>query len=94
MVIILNEFLIKLRTLADGKSADCLLDSEASHNFFSLNWYDQNGLEYKWCKWFSIQLADRQEVPEVGKLHCLIDLGPMKTELTLYVLDCNGPCIL
>ena len=47
MVIIFNESLIKLRALVDGKSTDCLLDSGASHNFFSVNWCEQNGLEYK-----------------------------------------------
>ena len=94
MVIVLNESLIKLRTLVDGKSAVCLLDSGVSHNFFSVNWCEQNGLEYKQGKWFSVQLADGQEVPAVGKLHCLVDLGPMKTALTFYVLDCNIPCVL
>ena len=81
-------------TLVDGKSTDCLLDSGASHNFFSVNWYDQTGLEYKWGKWFYIQLEDEQEVPEIGKLHYLVDLGPMKTVLTIYILDCNILCIL
>ena len=47
MVIMLNELLIKLRTLVDGKSTVCLLDSGASYNFFSVNWCEQNGLEYK-----------------------------------------------
>ena len=94
MVIVLNELLIKLRTLVDRKSAVCLLDSGALHNFFSVNWCEQNGLEYKEGKWFSVQLADGQEVPAVGKLCCLVDLGPMKTALTFYVLDCNIPCVL
>ena len=57
MVIILNELLIKLRTLVDRKSVDCLLDSGASHNFLSVNWYDQNGFDYEKGKWFSDQLA-------------------------------------
>ena len=94
MVIVLNELLINLRTLVDRKSAVCLLDSVASHNFFSVNWCDQNGPKYEWGKWFSDQLADRQEVPTVGKLHHLIDLGPMKMVLTLYILECNIPCVL
>ena len=47
MVIILDELLINLRTLVDEKSAECLLNSGALHNFFSVNWYDQNGLNYK-----------------------------------------------
>ena len=59
-----------------------LLDSGASNNFFYVNWCDQNGLEYKWGKWFSIQLADGQEVHSVGKLCCLIDLGLMIAALT------------
>ena len=59
MVIVLNELLIKLRTLVDGKSTNCLLDSGASHNF-SVNWCDQNGLECKQGKWFIVQLEDGQ----------------------------------
>ena len=47
MVFILNESLIKLKTLIDGKFTDYLLDSGASHSLFSINWYKQNGLEYK-----------------------------------------------
>ena len=54
MGIVLNELLIKLRTLIDGKSADCLLDYGASHNFFYVNWCEQNGLEYAQGKWFDI----------------------------------------
>ena len=84
MVIILYKLLINLKTLVDGESANCLLDSGASHNFFFVNWCDQNGLDYKWDKWFSVQLADEQEVPSVGKLCCLVDLGPMKIAHLLY----------
>ena len=94
MVIVLNESLLTLRTLVDGKFADCLLDSGALHNFLSVNWCESNGLEYEKGKWFSVQLADGQEVPAVGKLCCLVDLGPMKTVLTFYILDCNVPCVL
>ena len=94
MVIVLNELLVKLRMLVDRKSAVHLLDNGASHNFFSVNWCEQNGLEYKEGKWFSIQLVDEQEVPAVGKLYCLVDLGPIKTELTFYILYCNIPCVL
>ena len=54
MVIVLNELLIKLKTLIYGKLTDCLLDNSASHNFFSIVWCDQNGLDYEWGKWFSI----------------------------------------
>ena len=93
MVIILDELLIKLKTLVDGKSANCLLDIGASHNFFSIDWYVQNGLEYEWGKCFSVQLADGQEVPAVGKLHCLEGLGPMKTALTFYILECLYVCM-
>ena len=39
-------------------------------------------------------MADRLEVPAVGKAHCFVDLGPMKTALTFYVLDCNVSCEL
>ena len=39
-------------------------------------------------------LADGLEVPAVGKVCCFVDLGPMKTALTFYVLDCNVPCVL
>ena len=94
MVIVLNESLINLRTLVDKKSTTCLLDSGASYNFFSVNWCDQNGLEYKQGKWFSVQLVDGQKVPTVGKLCCLVDLGPMKTALTFYVLYYNALCVL
>ena len=94
MVIVFNELLLMLRTLVDGKFADCLLDSGALHNFLSVNWCESNGLEYKQGKWFSVQLADGQEVPAGGKLYCLVDLGPMKTVLTFYILDCNVPCVL
>ena len=93
MVVVLNELLIKLRILVDGKSTICLLYSEALHNFFSVNWCEQNGLEYKEGKWFSVQLADVQEVPAIGILHCLVDLGPIKTAINFYVLDCI-PCVL
>ena len=91
IVIVLNELLINLRTLTDGILSDCLSDSGALHNFLSVNWCDQNGLDYKLGKWFSIQLADGQEVPAVGKLCCLVDLGPMKMTLTFYILGCNVP---
>ena len=39
-------------------------------------------------------LADGLEVPEVGKVRCFVYLGPMKTALTFYMLDCNVPCVL
>ena len=94
MVIVLNELLIKLRTLVDGKSAIFPFDSGASHNFFSVNWCKQNGLEYEQGKWLSVQLANIQEVPAVGRLCYLVDLGPMKTVLTFYVLDCSILCVL
>ena len=48
----------------------------------------------EWGKWFSVQLVDGQEVPAVGKLFCLVDLRPLKTALTSYVLDCNISCVL
>ena len=83
-----------MRTLVDGKFIDCLLDVKTLHNFLSINWCEKNGLEHKEGKWFSIQMADGQAVLAVGKLFCLVDLGPMKTALTLYGLNCNIPCIL
>ena len=94
MVVVLNESLINLRTLVAGKSVDCLLDSGASHNFVSIEWCKQNALEYKKGDWFSVQLADGQEVPAVGRLCCFVDLGPLEIALTFYVLDCNVPCVL
>ena len=94
MVIVLNESLLKLQTLVDGKSTSCLLDSGALHNFFSINWCKQNDLEYEHSKWFNVQLEDGHEVPAVGKLCCLVDLGLMKTVLTFYILGCNVPCVL
>ena len=94
MFITLNELLINFKTLVDGKYNDYLLDHGVLHNFFSVNWCDQNGLENEWGKWFSIQMAEGQEVPAVSKLRCLVDLGPMKAALTFYVLNCNLLCLL
>ena len=94
MVVVLDELLIKLKTLADGKSAICLWDSWALHNFFSVNWCNQNGLKYEWGKWFGVQLADGQEVHAAGKLCFLIDLVPIKIVLIFSVLDCNILCVL
>ena len=43
---------------------------------------------------FGVQLADRLEVLAVGKMYCFVNLGPMKTSLTFYVLNYNIPCVL
>ena len=94
MVVVLNDSLITLRTLVAGKSADCLLDSGASHNFLSASWCRDNSLEFEEGDWFSIKLTDGQEVPAIGKVRSFVDLGPMTTALTFYVLDCNVPCVL
>ena len=94
MVVVLDESLINLRTLVAGKSTDCLLDSGASHNFLSVEWCKENSIEYESGDWFSVRLADGQEVPVVAKLRCFVDLGPMKTALTFYILDCSVPCVL
>ena len=94
MVIPFNELLINLQTLVDGKSADCLLNNGISHNIFSVNCCDKNGLEYKWGKWFIVKLVDGQGVPAVSKLCCLVNLGPIKRALIFYVLDYNVLCLL
>ena len=94
MVIALHNQLITLKTTICGKSAECLLDSGASHNFLALDWCQKNELKVENGETFGVRLADGLEVPAVGKVHCFVDLGPMKTALTFYVLDCNVPCVL
>ena len=39
-------------------------------------------------------MEDRLETHAVGKTHCFVDLGTMKTALTFYVLDYNVPFVL
>ena len=94
MVIALHNQLITLKTTICGKSAECLLDSGASHNFLALDWCQKNELKVENGETFGVWLADGLEVPAVGKVRCFVDLGQMKTALTFYVLDCNVPCVL
>ena len=94
MVIALHNQLITLKTTICGKLAECLLDSGASHNFLALDWCQKNELKVENGETFGVWLADGLEVPAVGKVYCFVDLGPMKTALTFYVLDCNVPCVL
>ena len=70
------------------------MDSGALHNLLALDWCYKNDLKLKNGETFGLWLADRLEVPTVGKVCCFIDLGPMKIALTFYVLDCNIPCVL
>ena len=80
--------------LFTAESLSPTLYSGALHELFSVNWCEQNGLKHEQGKWFSVLLADGQEVSAVGKLRCLVYLGPIKTVLTFHVLYCNVPCIL
>ena len=94
MVITLHNQLITLKTTIFGKLAECLLDSGALHNFLALDWCQKNKLKVKNGKTFGVWLADGLEVPAVGKVRCFVDLGPMKTAQTFYMLDWNVPCVL
>ena len=94
MVIALYNYLISLKTIICGKSAEYLLDSGASHNFLALDWCYKNELRVKNGETFRVWLADGLEVPAVGKVRCFVDLGPIKTVLTFYILDCNILCVL
>ena len=94
MVVALRNQLISLKTSIGSKSDECLLDSGVSHNFLALDWYYKNVLKVENGEIFRIWLADRLEVCAIGKACCFVDLGPMKTAITFYVLDCNVPCVL
>ena len=94
MLIALHNQLINLKTTICGKSAECLLDSGALHNFLALDWCQKNELKVENGETFEVQLADGLDVPAFGKVHCFVDLGSMKTALTFCVLDCNLPCVL
>ena len=93
MVIVLHNQLISLKTTIFGKSAECLLDSGASHNFVALDWCQKNELKIENGKTFGVRLADGLDVLAVGKVRCFVNLRPMKTALTFCVLDCNVPCV-
>jgi len=94
MVVMLSNQLLSLDTTIGDRQATCLLDSGASHNFLSADWCQVGGLVYESSKHFDVRLADGQEVPAIGKIRCLVDLGPMKTALTFHVLQCDIPCVL
>ena len=82
MVVILDKQLLSLKTVINDSPATCLLDSGATHNFFSADWCKANGLKVDSTEHFSVYLVDGQEVSAVGKAKCFVDLGPMKTALT------------
>ena len=63
-------------------------------NFLALDWCQKNKLKVENGETFGVWLADGLEVPAVSKVRCFVDLGPIKTALTFYVLDCNIPCVL
>ena len=94
MVVMLNNQLLSLKTVINDSPATCLLDSGATHNFLSADWCKANGLQFDSTEHFSVRLADGQEVSAVGKVKCFVDLGPMKTALTIHVLQCDIPCVL
>ena len=94
MVVMLNNQLLSLNTVINDSPANCLLYSGAIHNFLSADWCQANGSEFNSTKHFSVYLADEQEVSSVGKVKCFVDLGPMKTALSFYVLRCDILCVL
>ena len=94
MVVILHNQLLSLKTVINDSLATCLLDSGATQNFLSADWCKVNNLKFDSTKHFGIHLADGQEVSSVGKVKCLVDLGPMKTALTFHVLQYDIPCVL
>ena len=83
-----------MKILIGSKLNEYFLDSWALHNLLALDWCNKNGLEIENSETFGVQLANRLEVPAVDKIHCFVDLGPMKTAIIFYILDCNVPCVL
>ena len=90
----LNNQLLSLKTVINDSPATCLLDSGATLKFLSADWCKANSLKLDSTEHFSVYLVDVQEVPTVGKVKCFVDLGPMKTALTFYMLQCDIPCVL
>lgn len=80
-------------TLNDEKRVKFLLSSGALHNILALSWYKIQGLDIEEGIQFSVRLSDRQEVPVVSKLCCLMDLRLIKIAPTSYVYNCNVLCI-
>lgn len=93
-MVVLNDFIIGIRTLINGMSSEYLLHSRALYECFALNWCNKKKLGFESRAQFNVRLVDRQEVPAVYKIRCLLYLGPMKTEMIFYILDCNEPCVL
>ena len=89
MLFALHNLLISLTTSISSKSAEYFLDTGALQNLLSFVWCLKNGTKFKTSETFGVQLAHELEVPEVGKVHCFVDSGPMKTGLIFHVLDCN-----
>ena len=94
MVVMLNNQLLSLKTVINDNPATCLLDSGATHNFLSADWYKANGLKFDSTEHFSVYLAFGQEVTAVRKFKCFVDLDPIKTALAFYVLQCDIPRVL
>ena len=90
----LKNQLFRLKTVIIDSLATCLFDSDATHNFLSADWCQLNGLKIDSTEHLSVCLADRQKVSTVGKLKCFVDLGSIKTALTLHMLQHDIPCIL
>ena len=93
MVVMLSNQLLSLKTIINDIPATCLLDSGATHNFLSADWCQANDLKFDSIEYFSIHLPDRKEVSPVGKVKSFVDLSPMKTVLSFYMLQCNIPCV-
>lgn len=90
MVVMLNIFLISLEAMIGIKPAACLRDSGAYHNFLLLNQFKTNGLKFGIKQLFGVHMVDRQEVPSIEKVIWFVNLGPFKTALTIYILDCDA----
>ena len=94
MVVVLNNQMLSLKTVINDCPATCLLDSGATHTFWSIDWCKACGLKVDSIEYFSIHLSDEQKVSDEGKVKCFVDLGPMKTTLTFHVLQCDILCVL
>ena len=94
MVITICNQMISLKTSISGKTAECLLDSGASHNFLAFDWHQKNEFKVENRETFKVWLVDGLEVPAVGKVRCFVTLEPMKTVPTFNVSDCNVAYVL
>ena len=68
MIVKLNNQMLSLKIVINDSLATCLLDSGATHSFFSADWCKTNGLKLDSTEHFSVRLADEQEVSAVRKI--------------------------